>query len=252
MNAKLFDPSAPDSRVDPPVATALSSSAPNAALGLTVHGSPAPAEGIAAAQTPRGRGVLWIVLLICASPVVLSYLMYFGVRPQSRTNYGTLVEPQWPLPADTVVPAYDLAGRSVPLQTLKGQWLLVVVAPPECGQACEQKLFMQRQLREMTGAAKARIDKVWLVVGTEPLAPALLTAVQAAPPVTILRVGRDALAQWLQPAPGHALEEHLYVVDPLGHWMMRSPPQPDPLRIKKDLERLLRASSSWDRPGRSQ
>jgi len=39
-------------------------------------------------------------------------------------------------------------------------------------------------------------------------------------------------------------------VDPMGEWMMRFPAQPEPARVKRDLERLLRASSFWDQPGR--
>jgi len=46
------------------------------------------------------------------------------------------------------------------------------------------------------------------------------------------------------------LEQHLYLVDPMGEWMMRMPADPDPARVKRDLERLLRAASSWDQPGR--
>ena len=67
---------------------------------------------------------------------------------------------------------------------------------------------------------------------------------------TVLRVPRDALAAWLQPEAGHALEDHLYLVDPMGEWMMRVPAEPDPARVKRDLDRLLRASASWDQPGR--
>ena len=49
---------------------------------------------------------------------------------------------------------------------------------------------------------------------------------------------------------GHALEDHLYLVDPMGEWMMRMPADPDPARLRRDLDRLLRASASWDSPGR--
>jgi hypothetical protein len=48
----------------------------------------------------------------------------------------------------------------------------------------------------------------------------------------------------------HRLEDHLYVVDPQGHWMMRFPADIDAARAKRDLDRLLRASSSWDKAGR--
>ena len=69
-------------------------------------------------------------------------------------------------------------------------------------------------------------------------------------PTTVLRTDRAALGQWLAPAPGRALEDHLYLVDPRGDWMMRVPVDADPARLKRDIDKLLRASASWDRPGR--
>jgi hypothetical protein len=45
----------------------------------------------------------------------------------------------------------------------------------------------------------------------------------------------------------------LYVVDPIGNWMMRFPAGMDRAtasRAKRDLERLLRASAFWDKAGR--
>jgi hypothetical protein len=32
--------------------------------------------------------------------------------------------------------------------------------------------------------------------------------------------------------------------------MMRSPVHPDPAKLKRDLDKLLKASASWDKPGR--
>jgi hypothetical protein len=58
------------------------------------------------------------------------------------------------------------------------------------------------------------------------------------------------LAQWLAPSQGQQLADHIYLVDPMGQWMMRSPANPDPSKLKRDLDRLLRASASWDQPGR--
>jgi hypothetical protein len=70
---------------------------------------------------------------------------------------------------------------------------------------------------------------------------------------TVLRVQAAELAQWLQPEPGHVLPDHLYLVDPLGNWMMRFPPAltaEGALQAKRDLDRLMRAAQFWDRPGR--
>ena len=59
-----------------------------------------------------------------------------------------------------------------------------------------------------------------------------------------------AVRRWLQPEPGHAVSEHLYLVDPRGDWMMRFPVQADPSKIKRDLTRLMKANESWDEAGR--
>jgi hypothetical protein len=217
-------------------------------LTFTLHGTPAPMRDYPAAQSRRGRITMLLILGACALPVIASYFTYYVIRPQGRANYATLVEPQRPLPSLDQVPAQDLDGHSVPLTTLKGQWLLVVVAPASCGTLCEKNLFLERQLREMMGAERDRIAKVWLVDSPEPVAPAVAAAVAAPPAVLTYRVERTALARWLEPEAGHKLEEHLYIVDPLGNWMMRTPANADPVRLKKDVERLLRASAWWNRP----
>ncbi len=222
-------------------------------LGLTVHSLPRPQDAVDgdSRRTRMGRLKMLAVLAVCASPVVASYLTYYVIRPEGRRNYGELIEPQRPLP---VFGASTPDGRPVPLQSLRGQWLLVSVAGGDCDAACEKHLYLQRQLREGLGKDKDRMDWIWLVSDDAPVRESLLPAVAAA---TVLRVDRQQLGQWLAPAQGRQLSEHLYVVDPLGNWMMRFPAaaqtQLDPAaakNIKRDLERLLRASNSWDLPGR--
>ena len=44
-------------------------------------------------------------------------------------------------------------------------------------------------------------------------------------------------------------------MDPIGNWMLRFPPDMDAAqagKAKKDIERLMRASNSWDEAGRPQ
>jgi hypothetical protein len=187
------------------------------------------------------------VLAVCAAPVIASYLTYYVIRPEGRRNYGELIDPQRPAPA---IAATALDGKTVKLPSLKGQWLLVSVASGACDAACEKHLYLQRQLREGLGKEKERVDWVWLIPDQAPVRRELLPAVEQA---TVLRVDGAQLAQWLAPAPGKALADHLYVVDPMGNWMMRFPAGQD-LRtapqVRRDLERLLRASASWDRAGR--
>jgi len=188
-----------------------------------------------------------VVLLVCAAPVIASYFTYYVVRPDGRRNFGELVDPQRPLP-DTV--AHDLQGQPVNLKSLKGQWLLMSTAPAACDEVCTRHLYLQRQLREGLGKDKDRMDWVWLVTDSAPVPDQLLPALKEA---TVLRVPQAELSQWLEATSGHELSEHLYLVDPIGNWMMRFPPQLDnatAAKTKRDLARLMRASAFWDKGGR--
>ena len=214
-------------------------------VGLTVHAVALPE--VAKRRRLGGRLQALLVLLACAAPVIASYFTYYVIRPDGRSNYSTLIEPMREVPA--ALPLATLDGQAVAPASLRGQWLLVAVGPGGCDSACEARLFMQRQLREMLGRERDRLDKVWLVTDDAPVRPDLRAALEASG-VQLLRVPAAELSAWLQPAAGQALQAHLYVVDPMGKWMMRPPVDPQPARLKRDLERLLRASSSWDTPGR--
>ena len=235
------------------MSSASSSSKPAASdepLEMTVHSMPSPAQWAepAAGRTRMGRWKMMAVMLVCAAPVIASYFTYYVVRPDGRHNFGELIDPQRPLP-DMV--AHDLQGQAVNLKTLKGQWLLISTAAAACDEVCARHLYLQRQLREGLGKNKDRLDWVWLVADSAPVPDKLLPALKEA---TVLRIPQAQLSQWLEAKAGHELGEHLYVVDPIGNWMMRFPPQLDnatAAKTKRDLERLMRASAFWDKGGRS-
>jgi hypothetical protein len=216
---------------------------------MTVYDLPVPAE-VAQADSKRtsmGRFNMLLVLLACAAPVVASYITYYWVRPDARRNFGELIQPTRALPA---VAVQRLDGTALQLPELKGQWLLVSVAGGACNATCQQHLYLQRQILVGLGKDRPRTEWVWLVNDKADIAPALRPALEEA---TVLRVDAQAIAQWLQPAAGNALQDHLYVVDPMGEWMMRFPAHLNTegaLKAKRDLERLLRASASWDVSGR--
>jgi hypothetical protein len=217
-------------------------------LGLTVHSLPSPgAAGGEMRRTATGRWKMIAVLAVCAAPVIASYLTYYVIRPEARRVFGELVDPQRPLPD---LQAVGLKGDEVNLRSLKGQWLLVSVSGGACDEGCQRRLYLQRQIRESLGQEKDRVDRVWLVNDDAAVPDALRPALRDA---TVLRVNTGALNQWLAPAAGHSVPEHLYLVDPLGNWMMRFPASLDiegAAKAKRDLERVLRASASWDNAGR--
>lgn len=222
---------------------------PLSPVAMTVHGIPLPD-----ARRTSGRLKMLLVVACCAAPVVASYVTYFLIKPEGRTNYGELISPS-PIPEQ--LPLKRLSGEAVGPLSLKGQWIIAVVAEGACNATCENNLLIQRQLREAIGRDKDRIDKVWFVTDDAAPPPAILQSIAAGDSTQVFRVPRANLADWLKPAEGKVLEQHLYVIDPRAQWMMRAPPNPNPTqnwaalsKFKKDIERLLRASASWDQPGR--
>lgn len=212
-------------------------------LGMTIHSLPEPA----ATRTKNGRLKMFLVLLLCASPVIASYITYYFIRPEGRRNFGELINPQIPVPN---LSATTLDGKSVNLQTLKGQWLLVSISGGACDASCQNHLYLQRQVRETLGKEKDRLDWVWFVSDAAPVPDALLLALKGA---TVLRLPAEQLGAWMQAAKGQQLADHIYVIDPMGNWMMRFAPgfnAESAVKAKKDLERLLKASSFWDNAGR--
>lgn len=218
-------------------------------LAMTIHGLPSPDDVVHAdAQRTRiGRWKMIAMMLVCASPVLASYFTYYVLRPEGRSVYGELIQPQKDMPSITVK---NDQKQEVALQSLKGQWLLVTVSSGACNERCQQNLYFQRQLREILGREKDRLDRVWLVTDAEPVAPELQAALSGA---HVLRMDAQTVGRWITPGEGQQAQDHLYVVDPMGNFMMRFPANmdvPGASKAKKDLNRLLKASSSWDQAGR--
>lgn len=220
-------------------------------LEMTVHSMPqndsASDNAATAERTKRGRWKMLLVLLLCASPVIASYVTYYFIRPEGRRNFGVLINPQRVTPN---LSATQLSGASVNLQSLKGQWLLVSVSGGACDAVCQKHLYLQRQLRESLGKEKDRLDWVWFVSDAATVPDALLPALKGA---TVLRLPAEQITSWMQPATSQQLADHLYLVDPMGNWMMRFPPGLDAAAAKKaksDIDRVMRASASWDQAGR--
>ncbi|MBS7808319.1 hypothetical protein [Variovorax sp. PCZ-1] len=230
------------SKSSPPAASA------DEPLTLTVHSLPTAGEPAVRRQL-SGRWKMLALMLVCAAPVIVSYFMYYVVRPEGRKNYGELIQPARALPA---VQARLLDGKAYALQALQGQWLLVSVAGGACDEACQKRIYWTRQLREVMGRDKDRIERIWLVMDDAAVDAKLVPQVHA--PLNdaqALRVDAATLSAWLpSPAAGQKIEEHIYVVDPYGNLMLRWPVDIDAAKAKRDVHNLLRASGSWDQAGR--
>jgi hypothetical protein len=178
---------------------------------------------------------LYLLLAVCIAPVIASYTAYYALPPSGRTNYGDLIEPQRPASSFSVK---QLDGTADALASLRGQWVMIQLAPAACDEFCRQRLWVMRQVRATTGKDRDRVARVWLLTDGAVPDAALLREYEG---TRVLRAD-PAQVRALLPTAGASIEDHLWLMDPLGNLMLRWPKDADPNRMKKDLSRVLRAS----------
>lgn len=194
------------------------------------------------ASATRSKAPLLWVLGVCIAPLAAAYIAFYGFEWQANTgttNYGELLTAQTQLPAMST--ARTLDGKPFDMKQLFKKWVFVSVDSGVCDEACAKRLFTHRQLKAITGRERDRVARLWFVTDDAPINPALITA---HPDLTIVRVSATDLAL-LPTAAGQGLNQHTWIIDPLGRPMMRYGAAPDPDRMKKDVSKLLTASKNW-------
>ncbi|HKO88614.1 MAG TPA: cytochrome C oxidase subunit I [Burkholderiales bacterium] len=169
---------------------------------------------------------------MCIAPFVAATIAFNFFPPSDRVNYGDLLEPH-PLP-DSV---FEHEGKSFKLDALKGKWILLHFDSGDCNRACEAKLFNMRQSRTAQGREMERIERVWVIQDDVMPSPEQRALYED------MYVLRKPQAQFMGLFPATTdLRGHIYLVDPLGNLMLRFPPDADPKKMIKDIQRLLKVS----------
>lgn len=185
--------------------------------------------------------MLLLLGAISLAPFVGSLLLYYFWKPQSFTNYGDLL-PVTPL-ADVAVNATD--GPVFRFSELRGKWAFLMVDAAACDDYCKSKLYLMRQIRLTQGKDQERIERLWII--NDGKQPAAELAAQYAGTRAIPMQG-DGFVRML-PAVA-SVSDHVYLIDPFGNLMMRFPRDADPQRVKKDIRKLMKASSGWVQTGK--
>jgi hypothetical protein len=204
---------------------------------------------IAPAKLNKGRMTIVLVFLTCALPIVLAFYFYFFNKPEETNNYGTILNPQVNVSTQVFM---NINGDDFSMQQVAHKWVLIQVINSECDQLCQNTMYFQRQARASKGKEQGRIERVVFVTDDGPLETMLL---RQFPDVHFVRASESQLHTWLPLQQGivgnkgstdiGTVRDHVFVADPLGHVMMRFPPN-DTLefeKFRKDISRLLWASN---------
>lgn len=177
----------------------------------------------------RNLRTLWLILAVCAAPVIASFAAYYLMPAREGHSYGELLPTQ---PAPHLTGA-GVDGRPWTLDDEKGHWVVVVAAPAACDDACGARLYATRQARTMQGRERERIRRVWLVTGGGAPDAARLAEHPDVEPIR-------ADARVVERLPHGA--DAIYLVDPLGNQVLSWPASPDIRGVARDLAKLLKAS----------
>lgn len=195
-------------------------------------------------DVPHSRARLVLVAAAFAAPMAVAYLLYYGGwRPQSVHPHGELITPPHPV-ADVELTALD--SGAVRFSSFQRRWLLLYFGPSECTSKCERALYKIQQLIAAQGRNAERVRGAMVVTDHRALEQ-LRYQLKEYPGVTAF-VGPTANIERLArefelPAGGALAGSHrIYVVDPLGNFMMSYSADADPSGMRKDLARLLRVS----------
>ncbi|MBI3571429.1 MAG: SCO family protein [Gammaproteobacteria bacterium] len=196
------------------------------------------------AATRRARRRLLLLIAIFLLPALVAYALYFsGWRPETTGNYGELVQPARPLPEAAL---QTLDGKVLRLSELRGKWTLLMFGAAECPKPCEATLDKIHRIILAQGKEAERVRAAFVV--TDPRARDWLQyAIKDYPGMLVLTGSADAmrmLVPYFTLSRGAPLNDsnRIYVVDPLGNFMMSYPAGADANRMRKDLARLLRVS----------
>ena len=203
----------------------------------------------APAKLNKSRITLLLVFLTCALPIVAAFYLYFFNKPDGTNNYGTILDPQVNVSTDVFK---NINGDDFTMQQVADKWVLIQVINSQCDAVCQNTLYFQRQARASKGKEQGRIERVVFVTDDGPLETLLL---RQFPNVHFVRASEEQLKSWLPLEQGivgskgsgdiGTVRDHVFVADPLGHVMMRFPPNHtlEFDKFRKDVSRLLWASN---------
>ncbi len=204
---------------------------------------------MAAASVRKGRLALITLAILFLGPLVLAYSTYYsGWRPGGQVQKGHLVDPVKTLPQIMV---YDSEGRGLEKDLLHGdRWTMLYVGSSDCQSDCQRTLHNMRQVWKSLHRRSERVKGVYVAtdrVGQGAL-DAFVEAEHGGLNLVYANPGkeREQSVQWREffHAENGAPEgANVYIIDPLGNWVLYYTPRDAAKGMLKDIKKLLKLSN---------
>ncbi|MGB5760924.1 MAG: hypothetical protein WBM58_00080 [Sedimenticolaceae bacterium] len=191
----------------------------------------------------RSRTQLVLIFALFLLPPVSAWVAWKYLGEQGvgvTTNAGTLVSPARPLQLTGLV---QPDGTVFPPDELRGRWAYVMFAPGDCGESCQQQLYLTRQIRLSMSKDIPRVQRL-LILAEQP-SPELVRQLadkQADLRWVVLGEQADPLLQVFSGTGFAPKGGQLFLVDPLGNLMMYYNLEVPAKGMMRDLQKLLKIS----------
>ena len=182
-----------------------------------------------------------LILAIIVLPMIVAYIMFktgWGM-PTDTINKGILLTPPQP------VSDLNLAENDNTLKYLypaeKKQWRIMVPVPAHCEVACQQNLFVTRQVHIRLAEKAPRVERILLALEGVSVEQKQQLLVEH-PNVLWLNSSQDALANWLadNDLVSTPLDNRYFLVDQDGFAMMSYSHENTGQDLLDDVKKLLK------------
>lgn len=190
--------------------------------------------------TKKHSWQLTAIIAVTLVPLIAAYVAYYtgiGV-PDETVNEGVLVEP-----AINVKDLIVNAGGEAPSFEHNRLWRLFIPVPSDCDAACENNLFVTRQVHLRLGEKAARVER-YAVLLDQTGEQRMSQLKEDHPRLKFFQVSSQQYREWLAPTnvPAMASKHQYMLVDQLGFAMMVYSEENDGNQLLKDIKRVLRYS----------
>ena len=197
-------------------------------------------------QQTRSRWTLIILVAVFASPIILAFIVYKNksLIPAGRVSHGEIISPAQPISEFSLKTPDD---ASFGLEDMRRKWSYVYVIENECDDACQLSLVKMRNARIAQGAEGRRVN-YYLILTARSKAHLFSEEFMKAHPKLKILFANDSGAKPLLDIFKGSVEgrvenmKRVYMIDPIGNYMMFYEDGFDSLGIMEDLKLLLKAS----------
>lgn len=195
-------------------------------------------------NTRVGRWKLILLAAIFLGPLAASFGLYYATdwRPSGQVHHGHLLATARPMPELTLT---NLSGEPASSVLFRGHWTMLYVGGTGCDQVCAKTLYNARQVHTALGKEAHRVVGVYLATDrrdVEGLKQLLDKDHRGIGLWFAEGNAQTTLTQSLTELGAPPSQHSLYVIDPLGNWVMYYTPDDPPKGWLKDLKKLLRLS----------